>query len=129
MSMETDLETMIGSAVAQGARALIVGFAPPFMARREELVELTARYRLPAICPWREFTTEGGGLMSYGPDLAAAYHEVGVYTGRILKGASVGDLPVQLPTKFELSINLRTARALGISLSRVLNARADRVIE
>ena len=74
------------------------------MSQRFQIVELAARYRLSAIYPWREFC-EAGGLMSYGPDLLAAYLEAGRYTGRILKGAAPGDLPVQLPTKFDRQIS------------------------
>jgi putative ABC transport system substrate-binding protein len=128
VQVDIDFDAVFASIVHQGAGAVLVAATPRFMSQRFQIVELAARYRLPAIYPWREFC-EAGGLMSYGPDLLAAYLEAGRYTGRILKGAAPGDLPVQLPTKFELVINLKTAKALGIQISRLLNARANKVIE
>jgi putative ABC transport system substrate-binding protein len=125
---DSDFETVFASLVHQGVGAIMVAATPVFMRQRFEIVALAARYRLPAIYPWREFC-EAGGLMSYGPDLVDAYLQAGRYTGRILNGAAPTDLPVQMPTKFDLVINLRTAKALGIEVPRLLNARADKVIE
>jgi putative ABC transport system substrate-binding protein len=128
VSFEPDLEAVFASIVREGAGAVLVAATPLFMRRRYQIVALAAQHKLPTIYPWREYC-EAGGLMSYGPDLLDAYHQVGRYTGRILNGAAPGDLPVQMPTKFELVINLKTAKALGIQISRLLNARADKVIE
>jgi putative ABC transport system substrate-binding protein len=119
---------VFASIVHQGAGAVMVAATPVFVRRRAQIVALAARYRLPTIYPWREYC-EAGGLMSYGPDLLDAYLQAGRYTGHILNGAVPGDLPVQMPTKFELVINLNTAKAFGIQISRLLNARADQVIE
>jgi putative tryptophan/tyrosine transport system substrate-binding protein len=128
VEVESDLEALFASAIQQGADALLVAAAPFFMRRRAQVVALAARHGVPAVYPFREFS-EVGGLMSYGPNLPATYLQAGLYTGRILNGAEPGDLPVQLPTKFELVINLKTAKALGLEVSRLLTARVDKVIE
>jgi len=108
--------------------ALLIGSDPVFDVHRDKLVALVAAAAMPAIYQFRDFAV-AGGLMSYDPDIADAHRQVGVYTGKILKGAKPGDLPIQQPTRFNFVLNLKTAKALGITVPPALLARADEVIE
>ena len=123
---EGEIDAVFASLV-QHVDALVVG-DPLFNSRREQIVALAARYRVPAIYNGREYVA-AGGLISYGANFAAPYHQIGIYAGRILNGAKPADLPVHQPTTFELVVNLRTAKALGLTVPPSILARADEVIE
>ena len=124
----SDLEAAFVSAVGQRADALLVSSSAIFTDRRAQLVALAARYALPAAYPWREYV-DAGWLASYGPNIVWAYYQAGEYAGRILKGDKPADLPVQQPVKFETVLNVKTAKALGLTVPRRALVRADEVIE
>jgi len=124
----TDIERAIADFAREGNGGLMVLPDSSLIYQRELIIALAGRHRLPAVYPFRVFATSGG-LMSYGSDVVDIYHRVAGYIDRIFKGATVSDLPVQAPAKFELVINLKTAMALGLTVPPLLLARADEVIE
>jgi putative ABC transport system substrate-binding protein len=123
-----EIEKAFETMVQQHVGALDIGGSPFFDTRRAKLLALQSLYRLPTVYQFREYAAEGG-VMSYGPNGADAYRQVALYVGRILKGEKPADLPVIRPTKFELVINLKTAKALGLTVPQLLLAQADEVIE
>jgi ABC-type uncharacterized transport system substrate-binding protein len=124
----SDIDRAFATLVDKRADAFLVSTDALFVTRRVQLVTLAARHAVPAMYFRREFA-EAGGLMSYGSNLPDQFRQTGIYAGRILKGEKPADMPVQLPTKFELVINLQAAKTLGLTVPPTLLARADKVIE
>jgi putative ABC transport system substrate-binding protein len=127
-STEGDLDAAFASMERLNVGGLVISVNPFFVSRMEELARPTVRHAVPAIFQYRDFAA-AGGLMSYGGNVAEAYRQVGIYTGRILKGEKPADLPVERSTKVELFVNLKTAKALGLTVPLALLTRADEVIE
>jgi putative tryptophan/tyrosine transport system substrate-binding protein len=127
-STPSEIEAAFAALVQQRVGALVVSTDTFFVSQVAQVVALAERHAVPAIYPWRE-ATAAGGLMNYGTNIRDAVEQVGVYTGRILKGEKPGDLPVQQVTKIELGLNMKTAKALGLTFPLTLLGRADEVIE
>lgn len=125
---KSEIDAAFATLAQLHADGLVSASSPFFVTRRDQIVALAARYAVPAIGVWRWFVTSGG-LMSYGPSLTAVNRQLGIYAGKILKGAKPADLPVEEPDRFELVINLKTAKALGLTVPPLLRARADEVVE
>jgi putative ABC transport system substrate-binding protein len=125
---ESQFEAAFASAINAGAGALLITPGGFYTSRRAQIIKLAASYRLPTAYPWREYAVDGG-LMSYGPNVIDAYHQIGDYAGRVLAGTRPDELPVQLPTTFDLILNLKTASVLGIEVPPPLLISAAEVIE
>ena len=128
VSTDAELEAAFATAVERRIAALLVSERPFFTVRYTQIPKLAARHAMPMIYGWREYVM-AGGLMSYGSSLTDAWHQVGLYVGRILKGAKPADLPVQTATKFVTALNVKTAKALGLKVPPGLLIAADQVIE
>ena len=127
-STDHDLDTVFPSLIERGIGGLVVGTDSFFNTRKEEIAALSVHHRVPTIHQYREFAA-AGGLMSYGTETSDLSRQVGVYTGRILKGEKPAEMPVQQATRVELTINLKTAKVLGLTFPLSLLGRADEVIE
>ncbi len=127
-SSDRDFEAAFATFVQRRAGALVVGTHPLFTSNRRALLALAARHHIPAIYHLREFVLDGG-MMSYGADISGVFRQAGSCVGQILKGAKPADLPVRRSTRFQLAINLKTAKALALTVPAVLFARANEVIE
>ena len=127
-STDSDLETAFVTFSQHHVGAVLVINGALFNRRPEQLAALAAHYALPAMFPYREYAL-AGGLMSYGSSFDYGYHQTGIYTGRILKGEKPADLPVEQAAKIELTLNLKTAKALGLTIPETLLATADEVIQ
>jgi len=125
---DTELEAAFATFSQQRVRGVVVSNGPFYNRRMDKLAALAARHALPTIFPYREFAF-AGGLMSYGSSFAYTARQLGIYTGRILNGEKPADLPVQQPTKVDFVINLKTAKALGLTIPETLLATADEVIQ
>ena len=128
ISTDRDLDAAFATIVGQRIGGLLVQADQFFTGRRDQLVLLTTRHAIPTVFGWREFVV-AGGLISYGTSLRASYHQVGAYVARVLKGEKIADLPVQQTTAFETVVNLRAAKALGVTIPTAILLRADEVIE
>jgi putative tryptophan/tyrosine transport system substrate-binding protein len=127
-SGDADIETAFEALIQAGARMLLVTADPFLASRSERLVALAGKHGIPAMWEWPD-TVEAGGLISYGTSIVDNYRQVGIYTGKILRGAKPAELPVMRPVRFELAINLKTAKALGLEVPPTILARADDVVE
>jgi putative ABC transport system substrate-binding protein len=127
-STEGEIDAAFGTLMQLQADALVVGPDVFLYSRREQLVALAVRYRIPAIHEWRG-AVAAGGLVSYGTDITGVFRQLGIYAGKILRGAKPADLPIEQPTRFDLAVNLNTAKALGLTVPPSILARADEVIE
>jgi ABC-type uncharacterized transport system substrate-binding protein len=125
---ESEIDSAFASLVQLHVDALVVAADPFLTNRREQFVALASRRAVPSIYAWRDFVASGG-LISYGPSLISAFRLVGAYAGKVLKGAKPADLPVQQPTTYELVINLKTAKALGLTIPQSILIRADELIQ